>query len=102
MTIQILYQQGVSKKRIARELGVSINTVRKHLKSDQNLKYRARPPKPMKLDPYRDYILRRLEAAKPHWIPATVIFKEITDLGYAGGISTLRHYMSSRVLGKNV
>lgn len=93
MTIQILYQQGMSKKRIARKLGISINTVRKYLRPNQSLNYRTRSPKPMKLDPYRDYILKRLEAAKPHWIPATVIFREITDLGYAGGISTLRHYM---------
>jgi len=56
MTIQILYKQGYSKKRIARELSISINTVRKYIEAATEPKYRKRVLKPMKLDPYRAYI----------------------------------------------
>jgi transposase len=33
-------------------------------------------------------------AAKPNWIPATVIEREIRALGYQGGIRTLRYYLA--------
>ena len=48
--IQLMYSQGYSKKRIARELGISINTVRKYIKSNDEPRY-SRRPKAMKLDP---------------------------------------------------
>jgi len=93
VSIQILYKQGYSKKRIARELGISINTVRKYITNDSKPSYSKRALKPMKLDPYRSYIKQRLREAHPYWIPATVILEEIKAKGYQGGISTLRNYM---------
>lgn len=93
MTIQIMYKQGYSKKRIARELGISINTVRKYIASDSKPSYSKRSMKAMKLDPYRSYIKKRLQDAHPHWIPATVIFSEIKTQGYRGKLSMLRKYM---------
>lgn len=93
MLIQIMHKQGYSKKRIARELGVSINTVRKYIENNINPTYSARPPRPMKLDAYRSYIKSRIEAAHPNWIPATVIFREIKAMGYEGGESMLRHFL---------
>lgn len=92
--IQIMYKQGYAKKQIARELGLSINTVRKHIASGTTeAGYKKRPAKPQKLDAYRDYIRERLESGRPHWIPATVILKEIKAQGYEGEISMLRQYM---------
>lgn len=91
--IQVMYNQGYSKKRIARELGISINTVRKYIKSDSSPCYSARAPRAMKLDPYRQYIKQRIADSNPHWVPATVIFREIKAKGYDGGISMLRRYM---------
>ncbi|GAB4224292.1 MAG: IS21-like element IS100 family transposase [Gammaproteobacteria bacterium] len=93
MSIKILYQQGYSKKRIARELDISINTVRKYLTTKTAMGYKKRPLKPLKLDPFRDYIQQRLAQAHPHWIPATVIYREIIARGYTGKIATLRNYM---------
>lgn len=93
VTIQIMYKQGYSKKRIARELGISINTVRKYLNSGSEPSYSKRPLAPMKLDPYRAHIVKRLNNAHPKWIPATVIYREIVDQGYTGKISILREYM---------
>jgi transposase len=96
MLIQIMYKQGYSKKRIARELGISVNTVRKYIVSDESPSYSARPPTPLKLDSYRVYIKQRLEAAHPNWIPATVLFREIKAMGYTGGETTVRNYLRSQ------
>ena len=42
---------------------------------------------------FKDYINTRIQAAKPEWIPATVLLKEIQDKGYKGKISILREYI---------
>ena len=47
-----------------------------------------------KLEPYKPYLLGRIEAARPHWIPATVLFSEIQNRGYTGGISQLKYYVA--------
>lgn len=52
-----------------------------------------RTPWPAKLDPYQGYLRERVEAAKPDWIPATVLIREIQAQGYAGGISQLKAYL---------
>lgn len=73
---------------------MSRNTVRRHLrKAPSTPRYSARPERPSKLDPYKPYLLERIEAAKPHWIPASVLFREIKDSGYSGGISILRNFV---------
>lgn len=93
--IQILYKQGYSKKHIARKLSISINTVRKYIKSGKEPAYQPRPKKPLKLDPYKPYIIQRLDEAKPHWIPSTVIYREIKSQGYPGGRTQLRDFMKT-------
>ena len=93
MLIKIMYQQGKSKKAIARELGISINTVRKYIAVQAKPVYKQRIVKPSKLGPYREYIKQRISQAHPAWLPATVIFSEIKSQGYSGGISMLRQYM---------
>lgn len=91
--IQILHKQGYSKKHIARKLNLSINTVRKYIKSGKEPIYKSRPGKPLKLDPYKPYIIQRLNDARPHWIPSTVIYREIKSQGYPGGRTQLRDFM---------
>ena len=39
---------------------------------------------PTKLATYESYLRERVAAAKPHWIPATVLYREIAERGYAG------------------
>jgi transposase len=93
--IRVLARQGHGIKAIARELGLSRNTVRKYLRSESALpKYQVRAPRPTKLDPFKDYLQMRIEAARPHWIPATVLYREIGERGYAGGISQLKAYLA--------
>ena len=67
--IQVLHRQGVSIKGIARELGVSRNTVRKYLRADQAPEFKACRSRPSKLDPFKDYLQQRVAAAHPHPLP---------------------------------
>lgn len=90
MEIQILSKQGKSIKAICRETGHSRNTVRKYLRSDDPPQYKERPKRPSILDPYRDFIEARVNAALPHRIPSPVIFRELQEQGYPGGIRVLR------------
>ena len=71
--IHVMSRQGHSVKAIARQLGVSRNTVRKYLR-DRTLttQYPTRTARPSKIDPFKNYLLERQAAAKPHWIPATI------------------------------
>ena len=93
--IHVLHRQGESIRAIAQKLGVSRNTVRRYLRDLSAVpSYPDRTQKATKLDPYKGYLLARIEAAKPHWIPATVLLREIQDRGYTGGISRLKYYIA--------
>jgi transposase len=93
--IQVLHRQGMSIKGIARELGVSRNTVRRYLRADTAPGFKTSQSRPSKLDPFKDYLQDRVAAAQPNWIPATVLFDEIKAIGFLGGITILRDYMAT-------
>lgn len=90
MEIRVLSRQGKSIRGIAKELGVSRNTVRDYLREPGRRRYGPRLPRATKLDPYRSYLESRIAAAHPRWIPATVLLREIREQGYCGGISQLK------------
>jgi transposase len=92
--IQVLNKQGRSIRQIARETGLSRNTVRRCLREGKPLRYGPREPRPCKLDPYKRFLQERLTQAKPDWIPATVLLREIQAAGYVGGISQLKTYLA--------
>jgi transposase len=81
MEIVILHKQGMSNRHIAKLLGISRNTVKKYLASLE-VSYKKRAPKETKLEPYHDYLKQRVDAARPEWLPATVLFIEIKKQGY--------------------
>lgn len=93
LEIQIMYRQGNSLKKISRDTGYSINTVRKYIGETQAPAYKPRPVKISKLEAYKAYLRERIEQAKPHWIPAIVLLQEIKMRGYQGEISLLRNYL---------
>jgi transposase len=94
MTIQILHKQGCSKRAIAKQLGISRNTVNKHLSQGADEpNYQARPDVPHKLDPFKAYIKDRIESALPIQLSAVVIMREINERGYSGGITRLREHL---------
>ncbi len=94
MEIHVLSRQGMSIKAIARQLGISRNTVRRYLRKTPCVpEYSARAPRPTKLEPFQAFLMERIAAARPHWIPATVLLRELQELGYDGGITQLKTYV---------
>ncbi len=55
--------------------------------------YTKRNLKITKLAPFKPYLIQRIEQAKPDWIPASVLFDEILQRGYQGGIAQLRRFV---------
>jgi transposase len=73
LEIRVLHRHGKSIREIARETGVARNTVRRYLRNEAAARYKPRPPRLGKLDPFKPYVIERLRAAAPEWIPATVL-----------------------------
>jgi transposase len=92
--IRVMARRGEGVREVARQLGCSRNTVRRYLRDEDARRYGPRAPRPCKLDPYRAYVLERVEQARPRWIPATVLLREITERGYTGGISQLKAFLA--------
>lgn len=93
MEIRILHKQGQSIRAIARQLGVSRNTVRQYLRDDAVPGFKGRPERASKLDPFKLHLDQRIAAARPDWIPAPVLFREIGELGYSGSLRLVRYYL---------
>lgn len=94
--IKVLASQGKSIRAIARELSVSRNTVRKYLRGEVvRPRYGPRAPRPTKLEPYHGYLLARIEAAKPDWIPGAVLLREVRERGYPGGYTQLKTFLAA-------
>src|SRR6185312_2499481 len=78
--IRVLRRQGWSIRAIARETGLSRVTVRRYLQDPEAAgRYGPREPRPTKLGPHIEYILGRIEAARPACIPAAVLLRETTS-----------------------
>jgi len=92
--IQVLNKQGRSIRQIARETGLSRNTVRRYLRERPSVRYGPREPRACKLDAYKPFLQERIAQAQPEWIPATVLLREIQAAGYEGGISQLKTYLA--------
>jgi transposase len=86
--IQIFRSQSLSISAIARRLGIAPNTVRKYL-----TKERCQMEKHSKLDPFKSYIISRLNEYPE--ITDVVLLKEISALGYTGKITILRTFVHS-------
>ena len=91
--IQLLKKHGFSLRQIASEVGCAINTVRRHLALNAVPAYERKVKRISKLEAHKDYLRERQSAAKPEWIPATVLYREIVARGYVGGQSQLRAFM---------
>lgn len=97
LEIRILHRQGKSIRAIARELGISRETVRKYLRApDLAPSYGPRTPRPSKLDPFKGYLKMRIAEAAPRRLPATVYLRELWGLGYAGGITILKDWLAQQ------
>jgi transposase len=91
--IELLRRHGLSLRRIAAEVGCAVNTVRAHLALPGLPRYARKVQRVTKLAPFEAYLRERQAAAHPHWIPASVLMREIVAQGYQGGASQLRAFM---------
>ena len=80
--IELLRKHGLSLRKIAEEVGCAVNTVRRHLDSDDLPRYEREKLHSTKLSPFEVYLQERQAAARPARIPATVLYREIAALGY--------------------
>jgi transposase len=94
MEVKILFRQGKSIREISKLLHISRNTVRRYLRHEEKPSYKMRrTQEPTKLAAFHDYLKNRVKDAHPHWLPATVLFQEIREQGYDGGMTILRDYL---------
>jgi len=92
--IHVLHRQGCSVRGISRQLEISRNTVRRYLRDiAQSPDYGPRSARPSKLNPFKPYLRERIEAAKPYWIPAVVLCKELQIRGYDGQEGIVKNYV---------
>src|SRR5215204_2524942 len=80
---------------VARDTGVARNTVRRYLRDEEAARYKARPPRLTKLDPFKAYVAERLGSAAQEWIPASVLLMELRERGYSGGYTMLKLFVTS-------
>ncbi len=93
VVIHTLYKQGYSIRGISKIIGLDRRTISKRLKQSESVGYKTREYK-SKLDPFKDYINKRIGEAYPDKIPAAVIYREIAEFGYGGKIRILQNCLS--------
>ena len=76
-----LYDQGVSKREIARRLKLHRRTISKYIEADECPMYPEGVKRGSKLDPYMSYIQQRWESGCHN---ATQIWRELRQLGFHG------------------
>jgi len=95
LEIRILHRHGKGIREIARQMGISRNTVRRYLRAEKATRYKPRAARPAKLDPFRAYVIARQRSAVPDRIPASVLLMELRERGYAGGYTMLKLLVAS-------
>lgn len=92
-TVQLLHQQGKSKRQIAQELGLSRWLVRRFVEADQ---FPERAPKPARrsiLTPFES-LLQECWQRGERTTPA--LWRVLQGAGYSGSIHTVRHWVQRR------
>lgn len=87
-TIMVLKRQGLKKKAIARELGISKNTVKRHWNKQAPPTYQRTPPGKM-----LDLFAPQIQEMIGKQFIGTRIFQELTGMGYTGSLTTLYRYL---------
>lgn len=86
-----LHQQGFGGRAIARQTGLSRNTVRRYLEAGTFPEQGPRRKRQSLLDPYLPYLRERWNAGCQN---AAQLSRELQDLGYHGSPTTLRALIS--------
>jgi len=95
-TIKTLHKKGISQSQIARTLGISRNTVRKVIQSDERGETQlTKKPHPSMLDEYREYIEIQLNKG----LSRQRIYQDlIREFNYQGSYTTVKDY-ARKILG---
>src|SRR5690348_3188675 len=100
MELAVLRKHGASIRELARVTGHSRNTVRRYLRGGEAAGARKPATKRAeKLDDFKDYIAGRMRAASPARIPAAVLFREIKERGYRGGVTRVKQFVRTLLPG---
>lgn len=65
--------------------------MRRYPRDGQARRYKQREPRPTKLDPSKGHLLKRVTAAQPHLIPATVLLRELQEASCESGINQFKY-----------
>ena len=88
--IEELTRRGLSVSAIARQMGADRKTVRKWLKNDAPTPV-ERAARASRLDPYKEYLKARLEAAD---FTAQRLWQDIREQGYAGSYNLVKRFVA--------
>src|SRR5215831_21136992 len=88
-TIREMAVQGKPLRAIARELGLARNTVRKYVRGAPEAA--ARPPRPSKLDPYKEQIRQWIQ--EDHLYNCQTMYRRLHAHGYTGRQSILKDFV---------
>ncbi len=89
-----LHRRGVSVSAIARQCGLDRKTVRRYIERGlQPPIYGPRPPQQSKISQFDRYLRERI-AAYPE-LTARRLLREVRDLGYDGGYTTVKEFLRS-------
>lgn len=91
MDIKELERQGVSQRQIARQTGLSRNTVARLLNQKVPTAFQA-PERASKLDPFKPFVRQRWET---YALSATRLFEDIQAQGYSGSVNLVQRYLRS-------
>jgi len=89
--MRVRVKRGESIRQLAQAMGMSRNTVRRYLRGGEA--QRQASVRPSKLDPFKEYLLERIAQARPDWIAATVLTREIAERGYEGGVGMVKAFI---------
>ncbi|CAM3617216.1 hypothetical protein AB1399_05530 [Hydrogenibacillus schlegelii] len=89
--IEELYAKLRSIREVARRTGHDRKTVRKSIYAQELPRYKPRPPRPSKLDPFKPSLVSRIAEGT---LNCNVLLDEIRALGYTGGKSILKAFVA--------
>jgi len=99
MLLRHYLEQGTSKSALARQLGISRDTIHRWIRAGElerdldstEVRYAPRPPVATKLDAYKPIIEARLSAYPE--LSAVRLLDEVRAAGYAGGYTQLKAFV---------
>ena len=89
--IKELYAKGTPKRKIARLLEINVKTVRCHIDKTEWIPYQKEGPVSCLLDPYKEWILGRIEEVGYN---GHVLLRELRDQGYKGSYGPIKRFIS--------